>query len=703
MGCGASVQRFQLEESVPFERQAGNPRSVDVGNGIYRKAGFEAALIGVPPDKPEVKTAWDVIQRSAKDHSNVNCIGVRTFEPGDPPKGGEDKIPGKYAAYKWTTYQEFCQLSINFGMGIVSIFELGVGAHVGIYGPSLLTLLVAQYGCWSQAITTTPMYDTWSPAVLQHVIGHADLEVMVVAQPLLGKIHTELKAKPSKVRGCIVLPHPEYAEKYDKEMDKAEGRLAVHSYQNILERGLQPGGKLLLPEPDADAVIMYTSGSSGLPKGVQLPHSGFVGVAQGLRQASGDGMKPGIVVACFLPLGHIYPTSVVLASFLGGCSTGLYHGDATALVDDLQAMKPNVIPGVPRVYQNIYTKAVDSLKQRNFLVQGKVDSAIKTQTANVRAGRARDAGLDKKIFSKMQETLGGEVKYFTTGASKILPTLSEWMKVCFDAYMAEGYGLTESYGCAILQEAEWNTFGDVGAPLCCTEIRLQDVPDFGYSSKGDPPRGELCLRGINIMRGYYKDEEQTAQELKEGWLHTGDVAQRNIDGTFSIIDRISNVFKLGRAVEGVEGAVLIAPEVIENQLATCELINQAWIFGSTNYPQLLAVIVPDAGKLLKKAGSSLQFKSAGWQEEVVKICASGDAEKWIVAEVNALVNAKKIKPWEEPARIHVESKLDQMGLGFTVDNELLTNTFKLRRGILKKHYSEVLIDLYKSINIEWKK
>jgi long-chain acyl-CoA synthetase len=717
MGCGASVNRFVLEDVVIGERPVGVQRSVDIGNGVFRKAGFENGLVGVPPEAPHVKTAWDVVAERAKTHPKVNCIGVRRFQelPSQKPLDGGEKKSGEWKEYVWTPFEEFHKLAVIFGKGLLETFpDLAVGAHVGVYGPSILPLLIAQYGSMSQALVYTPMYDTWSGEILQHVIVHADLEVVIVAQTQLPEITNALLAMPSKVRGCVVLPQTEIQEGYVTELAKCPSpdeidagvreKVPVFSYQMIMDKGKESAKPVRPPEPEADAVIMYTSGSSGLPKGVQLSHAGFVGVATGLREATKDGMAPGRVVACFLPLGHIYPTAVLLASFLGCCTTGLYHGVPAELVDDLQAMQPEVLPGVPRVYQGIYNKVLDSFKGRNCVVQRVLDNAVKKQTANYRAGRPRDSGLDNKVFSKIQGKLGGKLKYLTTGASPILPALQEWMKVCFNAQMSEGYGLTESFGCAMVQESSWNTTGDVGAPLCCTEIKLHDVPDFGYSSKGDPPRGELCVRGVNLMRGYYKDPEKTAEEIKDGWLHTGDIAKRNTDGTFSIIDRISNVFKLGRAVPGVEGAVLIAPEVIENQIAMCSLVNQVWIYGSTNYPHLVAVVVPDAKQLLAKAGSSRQFQQEGWKEEVAKICAAEETKAWIMQEVRALVQDKKIKEWESPNRIHLEGRAyNDLGIGFSIENGLLTPTFKVRRGILKKKYDDVLAEMYKLDGVEWKK
>jgi long-chain acyl-CoA synthetase len=696
MGCGASV-KFDLPEGAPAPKATdSNAKSVDVGGGIYRKTGFEGALVALPfPDEPDVNSVWKILERSGRVHADINCVGARQY----------NKDTQSWGEYNWSTYSVFKQLAERFGIGLLGKFpELRAGSHVGIYGPSTLELLVSQYGCHSQALCTTPMYDTWSGEILEHVIVHADLTVLIVSLTSIRPVIDALRkvAGSHKVTGLVVLPRVEY----DDIAVDIPG-LSVVKYQAVQDHGANNPNSIAVnpPVPDSVAVIMYTSGSSGLPKGVMLSHAGFVGVAAGMNQASGPGMQPGVVVACFLPLGHIYPTSIILACFLGGASTGLYHGDPAALLDDFQAMKPNVLPGVPRVYQTIHTKVVERFQAQNCVAQRVISNAVTKQTDLYRQGKPRDAGLDKKIFSKIQENIGGQLKYATAGASPMLPSLQEWVKVCFNVQFSEGYGLTEAFGVALAQESHWGSTGNVGAPLNCTEVRLQDVPDFGYSSKDTPPRGELCLRGVNIMLGYFKDPEKTAEEIdKDGWLHTGDIAKRNEDGTFSIIDRISNVFKLGASVPGVQGAVLIAPEVIENQLATLGLVNQAWVFGSFNYPHLLAIIVPDANKLFSKAGGTIKSKGdPGWKEEVARLSGTPEAQEWIKKEIQSLVDQKKIKAWEKPMQFYLEGAIDDLGLGFTVQNGLLTPTFKLRRGICKKHYEETLKQMYALDHIEWKK
>merc|ERR1712066_192115 len=128
-------------------------------------------------------------------------------------------------------------------------------------------------------------------------------------------------------------------------------------------------------------------------------------------------------------------------------------------------MKAEVLPGVPRVYQTFYTKIVENFMSMGCISKRVIKSAIDKQTDNFRKGRPRDQALDDRGFSKVQQKFGGNLKYATTGASPMLPALQEWVKVCLNVQMSEGYGLTEAYGCAMAQEPGWNSTGNVGAPL----------------------------------------------------------------------------------------------------------------------------------------------------------------------------------------------------------------------------------------------
>lgn len=715
MGCGASAAgRYALEEPLPGARPTGIQRSVHIGGGVYRKAGFEEALVSTPPDAPDVKTAWDILERGSRVYADVSCLGSRRFEDFSAENlsssanvqttEADEGKAGTWREYVWTTYAEFHQLALHFGKGFVDTFPMHrVGAHIGIYGPRSVQQLVAQYGCFSQGLIVTQICDTWHGDMLQYVITHADLDVLIVAGSQLANVKCALQEKSSKVVACIALPQPDFVEITEQDISIPRGTISVHGYQKFIDKGSESKNMLRPPEPCTCAVIMYTSGTTGLPKGVQLTHESFVGVAEGFREASKECLKTGTIVASFLPLGHIHPTVTVLASFLSGCSIGLCRGDMAELLDDLQALRPEVFPGLPRIYHDVYAKIVETFNEQSFVAQRGIDNALKKQTLNIRNGVERDIELDRKVFSQIQAQLGGELKYFTTGASAMRPALQEWLKVCFNAGMAEGYSLTEACGCVLAQEPGWDTLGDVGVPLCSTEVRLLDVPDLGYSSQDKPPRGELCIRSVSMMQAYYKEPEKSKRKLKRGWLQTGDLARRNADGTFSIIDRICNVFKLARSHNGVRLIEVVEPEAIENQLATCSLVNQVWVYGNSELPYLVAVVVPQASKLFAKAGSNAKFKQEGWKEELERICGSGQAVTWITQEMTSLVTTNKIKEWQRPQRIHVETKVDDMGLGFNLANGLLTPTFKVRRGIMQTIYADVIEDMYSLDKVKVKK
>jgi long-chain acyl-CoA synthetase len=234
--------------------------------------------------------------------------------------------------------------------------------------------------------------------------------------------------------------------------------------------------------------------------------------------------------------------------------------------------------------------------------------------------------------------------------------------------------------------------------VCCSEIRLEDIPDMGYLHTDPHPRGELCVRAGNVFAGYYKDEENTKATIIDGWLHTGDVARINPNGTLSIIDRKKNMFKLSQGE-------YIAAEKIEQVYAKSPAVGQIWVYGNSFKSFLLAVVVPAAEPLAQYAHSK------GWwpqsDKETARLASdsflddfatlmngphAAELKAWVVASLRE--QEKGLKGFERVKDFLIEPRIDRMGSGFTEANDCLTPTFKLKRPQLLKAYIKELKGMY---------
>ncbi|KIY93248.1 hypothetical protein MNEG_14715 [Monoraphidium neglectum] len=200
---------------------------------------------------------------------------------------------------------------------------------------------------------------------------------------------------------------------------------------------------------------------------------------------------------------------------------------------------------------------------------------------------------DRLVFSKIRAKLGGQVKYLTSGASPISAEVMQFLRICFCCAVLEGYGMTETSCTISITRQDDPTIGHVGAPLPCCEVKLADIPEMNYTRSDKPyPRGEVCVRGPTIFKGYYKDDAQTRDVVDaQGWLHTGDVGMWLPGGRLKIIDRKKNIFKLAQGE-------YVAPEKIENVYARSPFVLQSFVYGDSLRAQLVAVVVPDPEHLL---------------------------------------------------------------------------------------------------------
>jgi long-chain acyl-CoA synthetase len=435
------------------------------------------------------------------------------------------------------------------------------------------------------------------------------------------------------------------------------------------------------PKPTDLSTICYTSGTTGNPKGAMLTHGNFAAASAAVN-LNDVVLNTDDVHISYLPLAHVFERIVEATVLRAGASIGFFRGDVTLLLDDIAALRPTIFPSVPRLFNRIYDKVMMGVNSASIIRRTLFDLAFSSKLQYLRAdGDTQHALWDRLVFSKLRALLGGRVRMIITGSAPLSANVKEFLQVAFCCPVYEGYGLTETVGTATMTPVQARHPGHVGAPAQCTEVKLVDLPEMKYTSEDKPfPRGEICLRGPNVFVGYYKQEAKTREALDEdGWFHTGDVGRINEDGTISIIDRKKNIFKLAQGE-------YIAPEKIENVYTRAALVAQAWVYGDSLQSALVGVIVPDP----ETVGPWASAQGIG-DKSFEDVCKSKELRDAIMSELRSVSVAAGLKGFEQVRDITLDP------VPFSVDNELLTPTFKLKRQQLKAFYATDIERMYASL------
>lgn len=287
---------------------------------------------------------------------------------------------------------------------------------------------------------------------------------------------------------------------------------------------------------------------------------------------------------------------------------------------------------------------------------------------------------DRLVFSKVKARVGGEVRLLTSGASPISPDVFDFMRICFGATVLEGYGLTETSCLVGLTPPGDPKTGHVGPPSPACEIKLEDIPEMGYTNADRPfPRGEICVRGPIIFQGYYKDEVNTREALDDdGWLHTGDVGMWIEGGRLKIIDRKKNIFKLAQGE-------YVAPEKIENVYARSPFVQQSFVYGNSLRAHLVAVAIPDPEYLLPWA------RERGLPKDPAELCRNPQVVAAVLKSMLEEGRAAGLKGFEQVAAIHLHPE------PFSVENGMMTPTFKLKRPQAQTFFQAAIDEMYSKL------
>lgn len=500
---------------------------------------------------------------------------------------------------------------------------------------------------------SVPMYPTIAVDDYRYIFGHAEVKIAFVENAeLVMKVAEATKDAP--LAGIYSFDH----------MD------GVDHWENVPTHGLTVTDQRLdalmagVHEDDLMTII-YTSGTTGQPKGVMLSHKNLV--------ANSLGVAPRVLVAkgesraiSFLPLCHIYERTALYVYIYLGIS--VYFAESMEkIADNLKEVKPNTFNTVPRLLEKVYDRIVTKgyeltgLRRKLFFWALRFSHGYEPNHAHGAWYRFQHKWADKLVFNKWRDALGGQIVSIASGAAALQPRLA---RVFWAAgiRIGEGYGLTETspvISASIITPEEIR-IGSVGKLIEGVEVKIA----------GD---GEILVKGPNVMLGYYRQPDLTAEVIRDGWFHTGDIGELSEDGYLKITDRKKEMFK-------TSGGKYIAPQLLENKFKESPYIEYVIVIGEgRKFPS--ALIVPNFEVLhdyCKTHGIPVQDHASMTQHPKVK--ALYDQEIRLFNE--------QFGQWEKVKKYQVLDK------SWGVDSGELTPTLKLKRRIIHKKYETTIEDFY---------
>jgi long-chain acyl-CoA synthetase len=634
------------------------------------------------------KTVLESFERNLKKnrHKN-NFIGYRK-------KINKNELEKKFT---WITYEEANELLTNFCLGlnvknlcpVIDIEKEGPYRFLGIYSRNKKEWLLSFLGAMKDSITIVTIYETLGDLAVEYILEQTQLTTIVIELKALKKILELAKEnKISKLKNLIVI-EKEDDEETCKKLE--ELGLNIYSWEEIVENGKNEGQNIILNNAKADDIceINYTSGTTGHPKGVKVTHNNIV-VGTDVGELIGLNATTKDLYISYLPYAHIMETLIITYAFNHGVPIGIYNGSASKLIEDIQILKPTCICAVPRIFQRIYDAIMQKVNSQPLIIRKIFQKAIQIKMKDYEeTGIYKNILFDNLIFKEVRKSLGGRVRFMLVGSAPVDGYLLNFLRCSLSLEIMEGYGQTEDVAGVLLTNTCDPVPNHLGGPGWWTEVKLVDQPELGYTSKNidketgkSRPSGEICVRGAALFKGYFRDPEKTKEAIDEdGWLHSGDIGMiiPEHGNAIRIVDRVKNIFKL-------QQGEYISPEKVENIYETCKYIEQIFVYGNSLKNYLVCIVHPKENDIIN------YLKNKGINDVDINNCKdyfdNKDLKDEIIKEMDSHGRKFGLKGFELPKKIYLFKDK------FSVENQIITPTMKIKRHIAKKIFEKQINEMY---------
>ena len=564
--------------------------------------------------------------------------------------------------FETISYAELAERVETMASGL-SALGIGKGDRIALLSENRPEWAITDLAALALGVVVVPIYPTLPPPQIAFIVKNCGAKALVVSDAKQLKKAMEVRRDAPALEHVVAMePGPVSDEarvqSFDSILEKGRSQpLGAEAYRRRWEAGVSP---------DDVASIVYTSGTTGDPKGAMLTHGNFVAnvdAALDHFRRQGEAVTENDVFLSFLPMCHVFErTTGYYLVLRAGASVGYSEGVRT-LTDEMAKLKPTLMVCVPRVYEAFQERILDAVgkqpanKQQIFhkaIAAGREYAEKKRTTGHVGPlAFVKNAVFDKLVYAKLRERFGGHLRFLVSGGAALNPETARFFE-SLGIPIIEGYGMTEASPAIAINTNRRPKIGSVGICVPGGEIRIA-------------PDGEILYRGPNVMKGYWNNEEATREMIdEEGWLHTGDIGHLDEESYLKITDRKKDIIVLANGKN-------VAPQPIESAIKQSPFVTEIVLIGDQQNI-VTALVVPNKERLKEWAtGEGLSFESDA------ALLESPEAKKKIKQEIDA--NSKHLADFEKVRRFTL------LDATFGVDTGEMTPTLKIKRKVVLQRYA----------------